>query len=116
MDSPFTVESHFEGKVPVVRAIYDCLLSELRSFGEVHEAPKKTSIHLDHANGFAGVYARRDGINLRFRLNHRLDHPRIAKIEQLSARRFMHTVRLTQVEDVDTQLLDWLKAAYDLAG
>ena len=116
VDDLFTVGSHFDGKAPGVRAIYDCLLAELRAFGEVQEAPKKTSIHLDHANGFAGVYTLKDAINLRFRLDHRVDHPRIGKVEQLSARRFMHTVRLARVEDVDAQLLGWLKAAYDLAG
>ena len=116
MDDLYTVGSHFDGKAPVVRAIYDCLLTELRAFGDVQEAAKKTSIHLDHANGFAGVYTRKDAINLRFRLDHRVDHPRINKVEQLSVRRFMHTVRLARVEDVDAQLLGWLKAAYDLAG
>ena len=101
----------------MVQAIYDCLLAELRAFGTSRRRPKKTSIHLDHANGFAGVYTRKDAIKfLRFCLDHRVDHSRINKVEQLSVRRFMHTVRLARVEDVDAQLLGWLKAAYDLAG
>ena len=111
-----TVASHFEGKEPAVRAIYDRLLSGLAPYGEVKEVPKQTSIHLDNTSGFAGVYTRNSFINLHFRLAQKIDDPRIAKVEQLSARRFKHTVKLEKVEDVDQQLLKWLKDAYELAG
>ena len=111
-----TVASHFEGKEPVVRAIYDKLLVGLTSYGEVKAVPKQTSIHLDNASGFAGVYTRKNYINLHFRLATKIDNPRIAKVEQLSARRFKHTVKLEAVEDVDQQLFEWLKDAYELAG
>lgn len=41
----FTLEAHFENKSPLVRSIYQALLSELRDFGQFVEEPKKTSIH-----------------------------------------------------------------------
>ena len=116
MEKTFTVASHFEGKEPVVMQIYDHLLNILRQFGEVHEAPKQTSIHLDNANGFAGVYTRKNYILLHFRTDYPIDDPRITKHEQLSVRRFMHTVKLTQPSDVDPQLITWLQDAYKLAG
>lgn len=115
MNAP-TIASHFDRNDPVVKAIYDRLLADLAAFGEVHEAPKQTSIHLDNANGFAGVYTRKSYINLRFRLARKLDDPRITKTEQISANRFMHTVKLTSVDDVDPQLLAWMEEAYALAG
>ena len=37
----FSVKSHFEGKDPVVRQIYDALLKHARKFGAVIEDPKK---------------------------------------------------------------------------
>jgi hypothetical protein len=116
MEKTFAVADHFEGKETVVKQIYDHLLEELRRFGPVHEAPKQTSIHLDNANGFAGVYTRKNYILLHFRTDHRIDDPRITKHEQHSARRFMHTVKLSQPADVDAQLLGWLADAYKLAG
>lgn len=111
-----TIASHFDKNEPVVKDIYDRLLAALRVFGEVHESPKQTSIHLDNASGFAGVYTRKSTINLRFRLSRKIEHPRIAKVEQLSAHRFMHTVKLASVDDVDQQLLEWMEEAYALAG
>jgi len=116
MDTTISVVNHFEGKQPIVRQIYDRLLEALRQFGEVREAPKQTSIHLDNASGFAGVYTRKDYILLHFRTDYPIDDSRITKREQLSARRFMHTVKLTQPSDIDAQLLKWLEDAYKLAA
>jgi hypothetical protein len=111
-----SVETHFEGKAPQVRATYEHLLTSLRLFGQVAESPKGGSIHLDNESGFAGVYTRKDYILLHFRTDYKIDHPRMTKVEQLSARRFKHTVQLRQPSDVDAELLAWLNDAYKLAG
>ena len=116
MEKIFTVASHFDGKQTEVKQIYDHLLNALRQLGEVHEAPKQTSIHLDNASGFAGVYTRKSYILLNFRTDYPIEDARITKLEKHSARRFMHTVKLTQESDIDTQLLKWLEDAYKLAG
>ncbi len=116
MDTTVSVANHFEDKLPVVKQIYDRLLEALRQLGPVHEAPKQTSIHLDNASGFAGVYTRKDTILLHFRTDYPIDDPRITKREQLSAHRFKHTVKLAQTADVDAQLLKWLEDAYKIAA
>ena len=116
METAYTVDSHFDGKEPTVRQIYDRLIDALVQLGEVRQVSKKGSIHLDHQTGFAGVYTRKSYINLHFRTEFKIEHPCIAKVEQLSARRFKHTVKLEQPEDVNSQLLGWLKDAYELAA
>jgi hypothetical protein len=110
------IDKHFDGNEPKVRSIYDQLLDRLREFGDIREVPKQTSIHLDNTSGFAGVYTLKNYINLHFRLTKKIDDARIVKVEQLSARRFKHTVKLQAVSDIDEQLLEWLKDAYELAG
>jgi hypothetical protein len=116
MNDHITVETHFEGKAPVVRQTYDRLLTELRGFGAVREAPRETSIHLDNRRGFAGVYTRKNYFNLRFRLAHKLEHPRITRVKRQSSRRYMHNVKLTNEADIDAELLGWLREAYDLSA
>ncbi len=116
MSDVYTVADHLQGKTPIVTAIYDRLLHALRQFGEVTESPKKTSIHLDHRTGFAGVYTQKNAINLNFRTSSRIDNPRISKVEQFSAKRYMHTIKLRDPDDIDAELLGWLKSAYDLAA
>jgi hypothetical protein len=110
-----SIETHFQGKEPQVRAIYDCLLTRLREFGPMTESPKQTSIHLDRANGFAGINTRKSYLLLNFRTDYRIENPRILKVEQHSARRFMHTVKLENESNVDDELIGWLKDAYKLA-
>lgn len=115
-EAVFTVDEHFEGKDDVVRQIYDQLLAALRQFGTVQATPRKSSIHLVNVSGFAGIYPRKNFILLQFRTARKIDSARIEKTEQLAARRFKHTARLSQPAEVDEELLDWLKSAYELAG
>jgi hypothetical protein len=61
------------------------------------------------------VYTRRSYINLNFRTSAEITSPRIEKVEQLSASRFMHTVKLQSPDQVNAELLGWLRSAYDLA-
>ena len=109
------VDKLFEGKTPELRATYDRLINQLQQFGVVKVAPKQTSIHLEKNAGFAGVHPRKASFNLEFRTDYKIDDPRITRTQQLSARRFEHTVKLEHEQDVDEQLLKWLKDAYDLS-
>ncbi len=110
-----SIEPLFEGKAPQLRATFDHLVKQLEQFGEIKVAPKQTSIHLEKNSGFAGVHPRKTYFNLEFRTDYKIDHPRITRVQQLSARRFEHTVKLENESDVDVQLLAWLKDAYELS-
>lgn len=110
----YTELDHLKDKEHIVTTIYEKLISELHTFGPVKIEPKKTSIHLGNRFGFAGVYTHKDYINLEVHLNYQLTSDRVLKVEQASANRFHHTIRLTQPEDINQELLTWLKAAYEL--
>jgi len=114
--SGFSIKSHFEGKTPNVRQIYDRLLRSLKKIGPIREDPKKTSIHLVNATALAGVATRKDSIVLTIKSDRPLASPRIHKSEQASARRFHHEVKLTKPADVDDELVRWLKEAYALSS
>ena len=111
----FTTESHFAGKEPLVRKIYDCLLRDLKKFGPLVEEPKKTSIHITRKTALAGVATRKAYLILTIKSDSPIDSPRVYKSEQTSAKRFHHEVKLTSVKDVDEELLGWLKNAYALS-
>lgn len=110
----YTELDHLQGKDKVVSKIYERLIDQLRKFGQLKIEPKKTSIHLGNRFGFAGVYTRKDYINLEVHLNYKLASKRATKIEQASPNRFHHTIKLTSEKDIDKELLSWLKEAYDL--
>ena len=110
----YSVLEHLRGREQVVTDIYGKLIVELQKFGQLKIEPKKTSIHLGNRFGFAGVYTRNDFINLEVHLNYKLRAERVCKVEQASANRFHHTIKLTKPKDIDKELLTWLKEAYEL--
>jgi hypothetical protein len=112
----YSVDDHFEGKDPTVKEIYNRLVRSLKEFGPVQEVAKKTSIHLDHKSGFGGVHVRKSYINLVIRTNYQIDSSRLTQTEQVSKNRFHHTVKLETPDDIDEELLGWLKDAYQLSG
>ena len=110
----FTLSSHFEGKAPIVREIYDRLIKTIKGFGPIVEEPKKTSIHIVHGSALAGVSMRKDSILLNIRTDFKINSPRIQKIDQVSAKRFHNELKLTSPNEIDDELISWLKSAYEL--
>jgi hypothetical protein len=110
----YTELDHLKDKDKIVTVIYEKLIAELQKFGALKIEPKKTSIHLGNRFGFAGVYTRKDYINLEVHLDYKLTSKRVLKVEQASANRFHHTIKLSSPKDIDKELLIWLKKAYEL--
>ena len=111
-----TVAEHFENRAPEVEATYRTILAAAKKLGPVREEAKKTSIHLVRKTAFAGIATRRTALILTLKAAADIPSPRIAKREQVSANRWHHEVRLERPEEVDPELLGWLRKAYELAG
>lgn len=116
IQNEFTIESHFKGKAPGVHETYNDLVKAIQQFGSVGEDPKKTSIHLVNRTALAGVATRKDYLILTIKSDRKLDSPRIHKTEQVSAKRFHHEVKLASPEEVDSELIGWLKDAFTLSA
>ena len=111
-----TVETHFQGKSPQVREIYDSILVAARQFGPVEEDPKKTSIHLNRTSAFAGVETRKEYLLLNIKTNYAIESPRAVQTEQVSSRRHHTKVKLAAPEEVDGEIERWLRDGYDISG
>ncbi len=110
----YSVDDHLMDKDENVIRIYNNLIHECEKFGPVIQAPKKASIHLDAKKGFAGVYVRKKYINLHVHTNYIIDSSRIEKVEKISANRFKHIIRIELENDIDKELVSWLRDAYVL--
>jgi F0F1-type ATP synthase delta subunit len=110
----YTEADHLKDKEPVVTAIYEKLIQEIQKFGNLKIEPKKTSIHLGNRFGFAGVYTRKNYINIELHLKNKLTSKRVSKVEQASPNRFHHTIKVSTPKEVNKELLGWLKEAYEL--
>jgi hypothetical protein len=105
----------FAGKDTAVRATYARLLNVLQTVGPFQEEPKKTSVHLVNTSGFAGIHPRKSFLYLNLRMDRALQGERIAKSEQVSKNRYHNEIKITTPDEVDGELIDWLKEAYALA-
>ena len=104
----------FGGGDPAVLATYDRLLVALAELGSFTEEPKKTSIHLVRTSGFAGVHPRKRSLTLNLRTDSPIASPRLARVERVSKNRYHNEIKLNHPDQVDAELVGWLRAAYAL--
>ncbi|MEO8115538.1 MAG: DUF5655 domain-containing protein [Phenylobacterium sp.] len=110
------VEAVFAGKDAIALATYGALVAALKPFGPFVEEAKKTSIHLARKSAFGGVHPRKAAILLVIRTSQPIESPRIRKLERVSANRWHNEMLLSAPDDLDGEVLGWLRAAYDLSG
>ena len=66
---------------------------------------------------FAGVNAISDrGMTIAFGLPHPMRHPRVRKIEDFGGGWYGHWVRINSREELDDELLGWLRESYHQMG
>lgn len=114
-----TVSEHinaFSTAGPVSRQMYDRLLSALNDFGDFDQEVKKTSIHLVRRSAFAGVSFRKQHLILTIKAAREIRDPRIFKAEQASKNRWHLELKLAAPQEIDAELLGWLREAYELCA
>ena len=99
-----------------LRPIYDAVVAAARRFGsDVEIAPKKTYVSLRRSKQFALIQpSTRDRVDLGINLKSVEPTARLEASGSFNAM-VSHRVRLTEPKDVDKDVKQWLKAAYDNA-
>jgi hypothetical protein len=105
------LESHFAGREPVVRAIYDRFLAMLEEYGPVTVLPEKTRIAFHARMSFAQLTVRRRWVIGHFILARRVEDPVFARVETFSPRNHLHAFRLDHPAEVE-KLLPYAGEAY----
>lgn len=108
------VAAQYSGAKAGLKPIYDALMSAVAKFGpDVETAPKKGYVSMRRKKQFAifqpSTATRMDiGINLK-------GQPPTARLEASGSFNSMvsHRVRVSKKEEVDKELIGWLKQAYD---
>jgi hypothetical protein len=89
-------------------------VGRIRDWSGVHIDAVKSGINLIARAHFGMVFVRRDHLILDIILDHELKHPHAKKVEQLSPQLFIHKFWLTSTEDVNDELIGWVRDAYEL--
>ena len=106
------INAQYEGAKAPLRVIYEAIIERLQSLAELEISPKKSYVSLRHHKQFAIIQpstkTRVDvGLNLK-------DSPATDRLELSGSFNAMvsHRVRLTDVNQVDDELIEWLALAY----
>jgi hypothetical protein len=101
---------------PEVNDLYRRLITEVNKFGKITVEEKKTSFHVKSSAAFAGIHPRKKYFVLNIVSAAPIKSDRIVEQEQVSAHRFHNRVKIEKKEDIDQELLGWLKEAYSLTA
>ncbi len=105
----------YTGPKAALRPIHDKLLLEIRKFGDFEQAPKKTYVSYRRKKQFAMI-GPATNTRVEVGLNMKGVKP-TDRLQELPAGQMCnYKIRLAAIQDVDGQLVEWIKVAFDAAG
>jgi len=109
----FTVEAFLQGKSAAACALYQRFAEMVERCGPVLIAPAKTRIGFQVRMIFAAVNHLSEGrLDAHVVLKRRIESPRFRRIETLTPTCHVHHFRVTSVEELDEEVMLWLREAY----
>ena len=115
LDTDGVIAQIYAGPKLALRPIHDKLMAQLEKFGPFEVAPKKGYVSLRRAKQFAMVGpATNTKVEVGLNLKGVNPPARFAVVPQPAMCHFK--VRIENPSEVDKELVDWLRRAYDAAG
>lgn len=109
------ISKQYKGKEHL-KAFYDKLITEIQSFGnDIEIAPKNTYVSLRRKKQFATL---NPATKTRFEIGINLkgQEPK-GKLESEKPNAMCsHKINLTDIKDIDKEVIEWIKTAYENAG
>ncbi len=102
---------------PGARRLYDRFEAMIAACGPYHVGPAKTRIAFLGRVRFAGIQSLSErGMTCTFALPEPLDSPRFARVWEVAPRWWGHRLRITEPEQLDEEVQEWLRESYRLMG
>jgi len=111
---PRRLGDHFVGRDPEVVRTFRALVAAARRNGPVTVLPEKTRVAFQVRMSFAAFTLRRHWLDGHVVLARRRESPRFKKIWTASPRNQVHEFRLRSADEVDAEVADWLREAYEV--
>ena len=108
-----TLETHLRHGAQ--RELFQHLLEEVNSrVGKCEVLSLPCCIHLVGRYDFLAVLPKKESLEIRFTLTRELANSRVQRAARTSKARYKHSIDVRAVEDVDEELLGWVREAYHL--
>lgn len=111
----YSIDNHFQGKGEKSKTLFYALTESIEdNVGKLKIEALPCCIHLVSHYTFSGVWILKDKIRLDFRVDYEIKSKRFVKVEKLSTNRILYFVEISNEENIDSELLGWLKDSYNL--
>lgn len=108
------LEQHFAGK-DEARTLFNFLIRQInKNIGGTKTISLPCCIHLFGQYDFLAALPKKDGLEIRFALNRRLDTPRLKVSVPMSSKVFKNCIDIYTREEINKELLNWLTESYQL--
>jgi hypothetical protein len=104
-------DHHFRSKSPVIREIYDRILSTLRESGPVRVSFVKNAIIIAARSTFLAIKPRKSYVEVEFILDREIAGFPIYKTFRVSKFKVAHFLRIESPAEVDETVINWLSDA-----
>lgn len=108
----YTLEEVFARSDPAIRHLFDRLHRMVSSVGPVHLQAYRDHVAFLVRVRFLGATPRKRWLDVGFWLPHRLDSPRLHKVETLTPTNHVHLLRITDESQLDAEVQGWIRQAY----
>jgi hypothetical protein len=120
MSEPSSPEELFDGH-PLGYRLYQAAAEVIDGFGDVERRATKSQVAFRARRGFAyvwrpGQYVKSDvPAVLSFDLPRHVQSPRIKQVVPVRNGTWLHHLELSAVDDIDDEVVGWLRQAFDAA-
>ena len=105
------LESHFVNKQQQVIDTFVKIKNEVIKLEGVRINSVKNAILFQAKSNFLAVKPKKAHLDIEFLLNEKVEEFPIYKVVQATKTKFAHFIRLESADEVDKQLIDWIKRA-----
>ena len=110
----YPIKNHFKDKGKG-KLLFELLVKKIeKEIGEVKIESLPCCIHLVSSYTFSGVWISNNKIRIDFRVDYQLKSKKVVKEVKLSKNRTIYYIDIEREEDIDKELLKWIKDSYYL--
>jgi hypothetical protein len=105
----------FKGRVPAMVELCNDLIYRVKQFGEVEVYTGKWNLTLRHYSTFLSIIIEKSHLTLVFISEEPIDEFPVYQTHHHTSSRFSNLVKIESLDEIDDQLMNWLKRAWELA-
>jgi hypothetical protein len=110
----YDLESHFVGKDPIGRAVFDWVCAQSGALGSFDVLPMKTMIGFQARSNYAFLVTKKKGAELSLLLEGAASHPLLRRVDPYGPGKSFHRFRIEGEGDLDEELGLLLRKAYEV--